>query len=1022
MSGVELRDLGTTATYAPRIKRGTARLSDGRAVVIVPDTNRATANGDDVTDTAKIFIYLSTDANRTAYNLHRTHTPGTAFASSTRYAVMSCTVRENNDLYVVYQGTDNSLRFISFAWSGTAYAAGSEQTIVSSGAITNRFRAVDIDAIQPSANPVVAAYEAAASSGQGSFARVYARMDDDTTWRRFYTTTILSTEFIKQDSEDISIACNKAGKSSNVIQCALYFTGAYTTGDKGDTLREISFNINSGAADSATTVGTWRSDLYKNNASGSRKGILFSEANNVWMFGAAVGSSVSFFSGVRLYHNVFTGLIHNQTTVTTISYSDPFLRIIRTSNAFTSVSMEYCDYDLVFAYVGTGRLVEQSARSVVISFSSTTSDATATRKDAASRVLDHGYSISAYPTVIATYGGGNKNLTSGLNTYTFGIIYGATGDSVSSTADVLSRKFRAVAEDTHAAPVVLSPNGTTVTTNHPTIRVQAQNADLYTSVLGKLEFQVATDSAFTTNLQTFTQEDSAYNSFSATSGTVPPIRTLQLTVDSGMFSDTWYVRARVLDDLGGASAWSSTATFVISHPPVALIVGPANGVSLLYGTGDVVFNWQFTDPEPQDSQGAYQLIVTRVDTGAIIHDSGKVSSSATTVTVTGVSAALKDVPLQWSVILWDADDTQGPASTGTVFTLVDPPDVVVTGPTEGGTINTALPTVTWTFSAGGIRTQRAYRVRIWDLDASPDEEVHDTGWVFSDAVTWTSLEQILEEGVNYRADVYVQDTLGLGDNDSNSFDTDWLPPIELTSTAVTVDEFKATITWDDSDNDPDWVGYRIYRRYMKPAIPELDLDLTATTWEVIGEAVDVATSYTHYDYTLPLNKEVDYVVVQVADRFGSLLESDITSFESVTSPGDRYYFVPENPVGSIASFEASNVVGDSFTREVEQNTLHVLSRGRQVQVGDDLGYSGTLTIHLRNPDTARSDREFIEYLSGSTAGNVYIRSPFGDVLYISFGNVGFTRLAGVGGGADLGDLTVPYTTVIQEVPLKRAGV
>lgn len=1022
MSGVELRDLGTTAVYAPRIKRGTARLSDGRAVVVVPDTNRSTANGDDVTGTAKMFIYLSTDANRTAYTLDRTHTTGTAFASSTRYAVMSITVRENNDLYVVYQGTDNSLRFISFAWSGSTYAAGSEQTIVAAGAISVRFRQVDIDAIQPSANPVVAAYEGAATSGQGAFARVYVRMNDNVTWTRAYTHTILSTEFIKYDSEDISIACNKAGVSSNVIQMALYWTGAYTGGDKGDTLREISFNVSTGTTDSATVIGSWRTDLYKNNAAGSRKGILFSEANNVWMFGAAVGSSVSFFSGVRLYHNVFTGLIHNQTTVSTITYSDPFMRIVRTSNAFTAVSMEYCDYDLVFAFVGTGRLVEQVARSVVISFSSTTSDATATRKDTASRVLDHGYSITAYPTVIATYGGGNKNLTSGLNTYTFGVIYGATGDSVSSTAGVLSRKFRAVAEDVHAKPVILSPNGTTITTDHPTVRVQAQNADLYTSVLGKLEFQVASDSAFTTNLQTFTEADSQFNSFSATSGTVPPIRTLQYTVESGLFSGTWYLRARVLDDLGGASAWSDTSTFIISHPPVPLIVSPANGVSALYGSGDVVFNWQFTDPEPTDSQSARQIVVTRVDTGAIIYDSGKVVTSATTYTLTGVSASLKDIPLQWSIILWDSDDTQGPASTGTVFTLVDPPDVVVTGPTEGGTINTALPTVTWTFTAGGTRTQRAYRVRIWDTDASPDEEVHDTGWVFSDAVTWTSQEQILEEGVNYRADVYVQDTLGLGDNDSNAFITDWLPPIELTSLAVAVDEFKATITWDDTDNDTDWVGYRIYRRYMKPAIPELDLDLTATTWELIGEATDVATSYTHYDYTLPLNKVVDYVVVQVADRFGSLLESDITSYESVTSPGDRYYFVPENPIGSIASFEASNVVGDSFTREVEQNTLHVLSRGRQVQVGDDLGYTGTLTIHLRNPDTARSDREFIEYLSGSTAGNVYIRSPFGDVLYISFGNVGFSRMAGVGGGADLGDLTVPYTTVIQEVPLKRAGV
>jgi hypothetical protein len=200
----------------------------------------------------------------------------------------------------------------------------------------------------------------------------------------------------------------------------------------------------------------------------------------------------------------------------------------------------------------------------------------------------------------------------------------------------------------------------------------------------------------------------------------------------------------------------------------------------------------------------------------------------------------------------------------------------------------------------------------------------------------------------------------------------------------------------------------------------LDVENTATTWELIGEISDSLTNYTFQDYTLPLNREVEYVVVQVADRFGSLLESDIGAVDAVTSVGDRYYFVPEVPVGTIGSFEASYVVGDAFTRDVEQNTLHVIGRGRQVQVGDDLGYSGTLTIHLRNPASARVDREFLEYLSTNEAGNIYIRSPFGDVLYVSFGSISSTRLAGVG-TEDLVDLTIPYTTVYGEVPLTRAG-
>jgi hypothetical protein len=135
--------------------------------------------------------------------------------------------------------------------------------------------------------------------------------------------------------------------------------------------------------------------------------------------------------------------------------------------------------------------------------------------------------------------------------------------------------------------------------------------------------------------------------------------------------------------------------------------------------------------------------------------------------------------------------------------------------------------------------------------------------------------------------------------------------------------------------------------------------------------------------------------------------------------GDRYYFVPAIPIGAIASFQVSSVTADDFTREVEQETLHVINRGRQVQVGDDLGYEGQFTIKLRNIATARSDREFIELLAKSTTGATYVRTPFGDVLYVRFGPPAFKRLEGIGGGVDLGDLSVAYTEVFTEVQVTR---
>jgi hypothetical protein len=1020
MTGVDLSNIGTTTPLLPVMKRGVARLSTGQSVYVVPDTNLATSNGDDVTGVAKIRIYLSNDANRTAFTLARTHTPAVAMSSSTRYAVMGCAVRENNNLYVVYQGTDNSLRFVEFvftAGSPGSYAAGTEQTIVASGAITNRFRAVDVDMLAANSCPVVAAYEANASTGQGAFARVYIRRTDGTTWIQAYSDTIATTDFIRPGGEDIAVAWDAAGASANVANLVVYYTKSWTTHDHGDTLRELSFNVSTGTANSATTIGTWYTNLYINQAFGARRGFLFSEANGRWMFGAVVGSTTPFFNGVRLTHNVFTGLTHNPTSVSIQNMRDLYYTIVRDNNVATAVGASFCDNALVFAYAGYGVLVPFTSRMLVIRFSSTVTNPSAVQIDTAARVLDNGYTL--LDGTLAVYGGGNKNLSAGLTAYNFGVIYGRTGTSVSTTPGTHARKFRAVAEDTIAAPQVFAPNASVVTTDRPQIRVQGQNSNLYSNVLGKLQFQVASDTGFTANLQTITQADSDFQSFSATSGTVPPIRSFiyNVTQAQALFSGTWYIRSRVIDDLGGFSAWSTTATFTISHPPVALPIAPTPNISQLYGTGDVVFTWKMTDPETTDTQSAYRLVITRNDTGATVSDSGKVTSSAKSVTV-NFASGLKDMPLQWTVSLWDSDDVQGPFSNPSVFTLLDPPDVVVTGPTEGGTINTALPTVTWTFTAGGTRTQRAFRVRIWNTDPNPDVEVADTSWIFSNAVTYSFTEQILQEGVNYRADVYVQDNVGLMDNDSNAFITDWLPPTGVALTVV-ADEFKATLTWTNAAQDPDWVGYRVYRRYMKPAMAELDLDNTATVYELLAEVTNVATSYTYYDYTMPLNKSVDYLVVQVADRFGSLLESDLGAPDTVVSPGDRYYFVPEVPVGTIASFEASYVTGDSFTRDIEQATLHVLGRGRQVQVGDDLGYSGTLQLKLRNPATARADREFLEFLAGDDAGNLYIRSPFGDVLYVSLGNPSFSRLAGVG-NSDLGDLSIPYTTVYKTALATRS--
>jgi hypothetical protein len=734
----------------------------------------------------------------------------------------------------------------------------------------------------------------------------------------------------------------------------------------------------------------------------------------------------------------------------------------------------------------------------------------------------------------------------------------------------ISRRARAVTEDVPSAPTVVAPINTVVAKNTLDMRVQSQNINIYSNALGKVEVQLAVDAGFTTSLRTITEADSSYVSLSATTGTTPPIRVTTLTASgvNALFAGTWYLRARMIDDLGGASSYSATVSFIVSHPPTATPTAPAAGSSLIYGTGDVTFSWNFSDSEPTDTQSAYQVIVARLDTGAIVWDSGKVISSAKSA-VNNFASGLKDIPMQWTVSLWDSGNSQGPLSAPGMFTVMDPPTVSITAPTGASTVTTALPTITWNFTAGGTRTQRGYRVLIYDRDPVPDVVVADTGWLMGAAVSYTFPTQVLQQSdinaftegfeagvagwtatnctiasnavnfhsgtksalltvtgtptqayarpgeipvvggdwyyastwvhcvagyslvgvaidwidathtyisttimpgnggplaantweqrviasaqapanaayavvgptisgnpptstavsfddvafdeLNYQVYVYVQDTVGLQAVDNELFITDWVPPAQAAATATSLDNFKITVAWTNAAQDANWISWRVYRRYMVTATSDLDLYDTAHVWTLVDEQFASSASMSFQDYLAPLNRQIQYCVVQLADRFGSMIESDIVSMSTITLVGDRYYFVPEVPIGSIASFEAANVTADGFAKEVEQAVIHVKGRGRQVQIGDDLGYIGSLTIKLRNPATARRDREFFEFLSSDDAGNVYIRSPFGDVLYVAFGNIPTTRIAGTGLG-DMADITVPYMVVFGTLPVTR---
>lgn len=1021
MARWKFRTVGMTATHAPIIKRATGRMSTGASLFLLADANRADSNGDSTTGTPRMYLYKTlNDRSEIDFAGSLTLTSAAGALTSTTAAVASMAVDANNNVHLAFQDrTDNSLKHMFIPWTGSAWGAVTVQTVAAGTAVTNRYRAIDIDVTSGGAfaNPIIVVLEAKATSGQGAWFRHYIRNADGTTWRKAVELNLSNTAFIRSGSEDVSVSWNAAGISSNVGQYVAYFTDIWTTSDGGDDIREYQYNVSTGTDGSATQLGYWSQTLNQNIASGQRRTWLFKHSSDKWVMAQAVGTSVPFFSGTKLTHNDFTTLVQNKVLVDKTSKAlSQGLQIHRDVNPMNAVTADYADERLQFVFVSPGIVRNRALRSVVMRWDDP-ADLSTAYKDSISRIYDRDSAATSENTgVIGVYGGANSRTASGDNHYSILALYGVSGSTVSTTDGQFEREYVYVTEDTLAAPVILAPRNVNVGVDTPSVYISARHGNKYSNVLGKLELEIDDNAGFTSPADVI-EVDSRFQTFSSFTTADQPTRFYNtvIPVSAGLSSGTWYMRARILDDMGGAGEWSTTASFTISHPPVPLPLSPAENTIQLYGTGDVNFRWQFTDPSDDDSQSAYQLVVIRTDTGAIVTDTGKVTSSDDNVTLNFV-VGLKDIPLQWTVTLWDADDVQGPASAPIIFQIADAPTVTLDMPVNASTIATALPTFQWTFSAGGGRTQRAFRVIVYPT-ANPDAVVADSGWKFSDASSYQFPTQILINAVNYTAEIHVQDSASLTATDSNTFDTDWVEPV-LADLTVTTDDFKATLTWTDANLDPDFVRWFVYRRYMKTATVDLDVDDTANTWVLIGETADNSALVTFNDYTAPLGKSCDYVVVQLVDRFGSLVESEITSFETATLTGDRYFIVPEVPIGAIASFEASNVVADSFAPETERETLHVVGRGRQVQIGDDLGYSGSLSIQLRNPATARRDREFIEAIASSDTGNVYLKSPFGDVLYVSFGDPSFNRRPG-SGTSDLGDLSVSYVEVFGDEPITR---
>lgn len=161
------------------------------------------------------------------------------------------------------------------------------------------------------------------------------------------------------------------------------------------------------------------------------------------------------------------------------------------------------------------------------------------------------------------------------------------------------------------------------------------------------------------------------------------------------------------------------------------------------------FSWTFTDPNPGDTQSAYQLEIVEVGVGTVFDSTKTTSTVASRVLAGGTLTNGED--FQWRVRTWDSADLVGPYSSYATFSTANAGTVTVVDPAADNPagVNTSFYLIGWSVSGA---TQNDYRVRV--EESTSGTLLVDTGWVTSAATTYL-VEDMLSD-VEYEIQVTVR--------------------------------------------------------------------------------------------------------------------------------------------------------------------------------------------------------------------------------------------------------------------------
>ena len=275
----------------------------------------------------------------------------------------------------------------------------------------------------------------------------------------------------------------------------------------------------------------------------------------------------------------------------------------------------------------------------------------------------------------------------------------------------------------------------------------------------------------------------------------------------------------------------STTTVIdtFNLPPTApVLIPPVN----YDATVAKAFTWTFTDPNPGDTQSAYQLQILDADLGTTALDTGKIVSTVSSHNVAG-GTLTNTKSYQWRVKTWDSQDAEGEwsgygsfqTSAGGAVTITDPATDNPAG------LDTDDTYISWVVS--GATVQASYRIILRKVAGLV--VVSDTGWVTSTATT--ALVSGMASDVQYRVDVQVRNAAlvlsGIGQRLLLPSYATPEPPV-VTLTDVSDQGYLLVSVSNPLPGQPE-----------VPGSPEYDFEAGAGDWVATGASVAASTEQAH---------------------------------------------------------------------------------------------------------------------------------------------------------------------------------